>query len=437
MFSKILAMNQDINELYMEENRGYSIALVGNPNVGKSTVFNALTGLRQHTGNWPGKTVSLASGNYIHKDQIHEMIDLPGTYSLLAHSSEEEVTRDYICFKDCDVCVVVCDATCLERNLNLVLQTLEITNKVVVCLNFCDEARKKHIEIDQQKLETLLGVEVICMSARNLEGFEVLKDAVDRCGKKQLNYDHILLRYDDEIEISVKRLSKAMHTNHANPRFLALKLLNEQSDTSMFFEKIVNKETIQVILGEEKTRLSSMMEVQSIEDHIVHVIAKKAKEIGEECITFNNSTYFDRDRKIDRIVTHKLWGIALMIILLFVIFWITISAANVPSAMLSELFGYFEAHLHALCIQLNLHPTLHGLLVDGIYKTLAWVVSVMLPPMAIFFPLFTILEDFGYLPRIAFNLDGYFQKAKACGKQALTMCLGIMGMRTSSLHKKA
>ncbi len=153
------------------------IALAGNPNVGKSTVFNALTGLNQHTGNWPGKTVSNAQGRCVHKGKSYVLVDLPGTYSLLAHSAEEIVARDFLCFGGADAVLVVCDATCLERNLNLVLQTLEITPRVVVCVNLMDEAQKKHIAIDLKKLEKTLGVPVVGTSAREEKG---IREALDR-----------------------------------------------------------------------------------------------------------------------------------------------------------------------------------------------------------------------------------------------------------------
>lgn len=424
LFTKMMDMNEEINELYLKDNTGYSIALVGNPNVGKSTVFNALTGMRQHTGNWPGKTVSLASGKYIHNNQINEMIDLPGTYSLLAHSSEEEVTRNFICFEDCDVCVVVCDSTCLERNLNLVLQTLEITNKVVVCLNLCDEAKKKNIEINTQVLMERLGVEVVSMSARNNIGFEELKEAVHRCGQKKRDFTHVLVRYDAELETSIQAISDSIQVKQLNTRFLAIKLL-EGSESEAFYQRIENPQEVKKAVQKEQQRLEELAILPHLEDRIVHALGAVASAISEECITFNNTQYFERDLKIDRIVTHKVWGILLMIALLGVIFWITISGANVPSAMLSDFFGMLEGKMNLLFVQLGMNETLRSILMDGVYKTLAWVISVMLPPMAIFFPLFTILEDFGYLPRIAFNLDGFFHKAKACGKQALTMSMGF------------
>lgn len=422
MFSKIMEINQELNEQYLQENKGACIALVGNPNVGKSTVFNALTGMHQHTGNWPGKTVELASGSYLFQEQLHEMIDLPGTYSLLAHSAEEEVTRNFICFEHCDVCVVVCDSTCLQRNLNLVLQTLEITDRVVVVANLCDEAKKKHIEIDQKALSEMLETEVVMMSARSKLGLAELKEAISRCVDKVHVRKEAPIIYRREIEDAITAICQSMSHCRLQPRFVAVKLL--ENDTQ-FYSCVDHEATVKATVEEQIRILREQGIYDHLEDEIVTAITRRAAAIADACITFQEERYYERDRRIDRIVTHRVWGILLMIALLAVVFWITISGANIPSAMLSEGFALLEEKLNAFFLSVGMHEMIRSILMDGIYKTLTWVVSVMLPPMAIFFPLFTILEDFGYLPRVAFNLDGYFRKAKACGKQALTMSMGF------------
>ena len=424
LFEKLMQMNEEINELYEKETKGYTIALLGNPNVGKSTVFNGLTGMKQHTGNWPGKTVELASGTFTHHDRIHEMIDLPGTYSLLAHSSEEEVARNFVCFEKCDVCLVVCDATMLERNMNLVLQTMEITNRVVVIVNLMDEAEKKHIHLDLDKLANLLQVEVVGMSARNGKGFRSLKEAIEKTAQKPLR-EWCVLSYDAQLQQAIERLAQTIHAPGWNHHFLALKLLDPQVEDEKFYAVLTNKEEVQTMVRQEQEHLKRSGCYEQFEDIIVNALQKKAKMICDQCVKIEDGSYLEKDMRMDRIVTHKVWGFLCMIVLLALIFWITIAGANVPSAYLSAFFVQLEAWLHQACEQLHVAKLLEGLFVDGMVKTAGWVIAVMLPPMAIFFPLFTLLEDFGYLPRIAFNLDGFFQKACTCGKQALTMAMGF------------
>ena len=320
-----------------------TIALAGNPNVGKSTIFNFLTGLNQHTGNWPGKTVTTASGTFVYKDTEFTVIDLPGAYSLCSDSPDEKAAADYIASDKADIILIIADATCLERNLLLVRDILSVTEKVVLCVNLMDEAEKKGICVDIKLLGDILGIPVTASSARSGEGIPELL---------QMLYDYTPCR-------SIK---------------------SELPDTSCIYSQCVN--------------------LRSSEPHIT-------------------------DRKIDRVVTSKILGFPIMIMLLIIIFWITMSGANYPSSGLSSLFAWFGQKIHFCLDSSALPPAIVSLIMDGIYTTLTWVISVMLPPMAIFFPLFTILEDSGYLPRIAFNLDNAFKSCGAHGKQALTMCMGF------------
>ena len=410
------------------------IALAGNPNVGKSTVFNSLTGMNQHTGNWPGKTVTNAQGKYKHKDKDFILVDIPGTYSLMANSAEEEVARDFILFGNPDATVIVTDATCLERNLNLVLQTLEITPNSVVCLNFLDEAKRKKIKINLKELSKQLGVPVIGTSARNGEGLEDLMDAVYDVTSKKTFTSPLIMIYDDIIEEAIDIVEipvKKILGDKLNSRWVALKLLDGDSTLIKSIEKYIN-----VDLGNDMNVFNKLNEAKEMMlskginhdifcDKIVSHLVFKAEKIFSKSVTFENEKYNSTDRKIDSILASKTFGIPIMIGLLCLIFWITITGANYPSEILANLFFNIEELLTEFFVKAGAPTWVRGLLLSGIYRTLAWVISVMLPPMAIFFPLFTLLEDLGYLPRVAFNLDNFFKKAGAHGKQALTMCMGF------------
>jgi len=403
------------------------IVLAGNPNVGKSTVFNALTGMRQHTGNWPGKTVSNAVGKFSYKNEEYELYDLPGTYSLISHSEEETVARDFLCYEENDLVIVVCDSLCLERNLNLVLQIMEITEKVIVVVNLMDEAKKKKIDINLKLLEKRLGVPVIGTTARSKKGLNNLLEVISQIDK--ISFKPTKVRYqkniEDGISILVDNLS-LYDTKNLNPRWLALKLIDQDEKIINKIDEylgysLIKKRDITNNLNKIKKRLGNL----EIKDYIVSTIMKKSEEILDGIITYQKVEYDNQSKKIDRFLTSKLTGIPFMIILLIFIFWLTITGANYPSKILYDLLFAIEQPLFNFFKFLNFPTWLISMLVSGGYRTLAWVVSVMLPPMAIFFPLFTILEDLGYLPRIAFNLDKCFQKCKACGKQVLSMCMGF------------
>ena len=410
------------------------VALAGNPNVGKSTVFNNLTGLRQHTGNWPGKTVVNAQGRYRYENRNFIMVDLPGTYSLMANSTEEEIARDFICFGEPDVTIVVTDATCLERNLNLVLQAMEITDKIILCVNLMDEAKKKKIRIDLELLSARLGIPVVGTSARSGKGLDALMDSVSRTAGDVASLSPLRITYGDAIEQAISILEPAVRdvlAGRINSRWASLRLLdNDKSLLASLSEylryDILEDKVIAKRLMEAKELLAQHGISQNVfRDRVVTEIVRTCENISHEAITFEDKQYHARDRKIDKILTSKLTGIPIMILMLFGIFWFTITGANVPSSLLADgLFSLIDP-LNRFFAWISAPAWLSGLLVDGVYKTLAWVISVMLPPMAIFFPLFTLLEDLGYLPRVAFNLDNFFRKAHAHGKQALTMCMGF------------
>lgn len=332
------------------------IALAGNPNVGKSTVFNALTHLHQHTGNWTGKTITCANGIVRWNGKTFCLVDLPGTYALHSHAAEEDSAREFLQSNTADCIIIVVDATCLERNLIFALQILSMTQRAVLCLNLMDEARKKSISIDVPALEKRLGIPVVPCTAAAGKGL-----------------DHLM----ETVETLVENNS--------------IKTTDQKNVTDF-------------------PPLSSF----------VHA----AEQIAAETVTVD-ARIPDRDRRIDAILTSRRYGIPIMLALIALVFFLTITGANVPSEWLSYLLFACAQPLNDLITWLGAPEWLRAMLIDGGWNVLASVVSVMLPPMAIFFPLFTCLEDIGYLPRIAFNLDHVFCKARTCGKQVLTLCMGL------------
>ena len=354
--------------------RGYDtlVALAGNPNTGKSTVFNALTGLRQHTGNWPGKTVARAEGSYRSGGKRFKIVDLPGTYSLHAGSADEEIARDFLVGGEPDVTVVVLDATRLERNLSLVLEVLELSSRVVLCVNLLDEAERHGITVDTDELSRQLGVPVVAAAARSGRGIRELVEAIRKAA-----------------EGGVQERPTRSH-------------IREAADAMRFG------------LG------------SSPGDRLAESLHREAERVAALVVRRHKRVSPALDRHLDRLLTSKSTGFPIMLVLLAIVFWLTIAGANVPSAMLASLLiDTMHPALKGFGTSIGFPWWLNGFLFDGVYLATAWVVSVMLPPMAIFFPLFTLLEDFGYLPRVAFNLDRAFKACGAHGKQALTMCMGF------------
>lgn len=406
--------------------REITIALAGNPNVGKSTVFNALTGLKQHTGNWTGKTVDLANGKAERNDVVYNFIDIPGTYSLKPHSKEEVVAGDFICFGNAEMVAVVCDATNLERNLYLSLQILETGIDTVVCLNLLDEAKKKSIRINTALLEKELGVSVVGMTARSGEGVEELLSELS--GNKN---DKVLkIKYNGDIESAIEYIEpvlKKYKINKPSQRWLALRLLEDDPSVKNYIYKSTElsdnqKNEISQSVQRGKSFLEKKDELDKLPEKIALTLYETASRISNsvtlKTVKEQNLT------KSERIFTKSFSAYSVMFVMLSLILYITIAGANYPSQWLSTFFSWCELKLLNVAGFMNMPELLKGMLITGGFRVLGWVFSVMLPPMAIFFPCFTLLEDLGVLPRIAYVLDNNFRKANTCGKQALTTCMG-------------
>ncbi|NPA31547.1 MAG: ferrous iron transport protein B [Chloroflexi bacterium] len=448
----------------------YVVALAGNPNTGKSTLFNRLTGLRQHTGNWPGKTVTRAEGAFEYNGKRYRLVDLPGTYSLLSTSEDEEVARNFLLFGRPDAVIITVDATALERNLNLVLQILEITDRAIVAVNMMDEARRKGLEIDTRTLSRDLGVPAVPIVARTGEGVSRLLQTLEALVQGQIRTRPRRVQGSPVFQRALQALVdeiRALYPDLPNPRWIALRLLDgdpriiealRSGELAALARGQATQATVRApreALGvdhllagqsappaawepptpEERARIEALLrkaeelrrELGPVwQDAVVAALYAEAERIARRAVHVRGEPRaYDWDQTLDRLLTSPVTGLPILFLMLGVVFWLTIQGANIPSEWLSRGLFWIEAQGAALFEALGLPWWVTGFLWHGVYRGLAWVVSVMLPPMAIFFPLFTFMEDLGLLPRIAFNLDWLFRKAGAHGKQALTMAMGF------------
>ncbi|MCI7139118.1 MAG: ferrous iron transport protein B [Oscillospiraceae bacterium] len=407
------------------------IALAGNPNVGKSTVFNALTGLHQHTGNWSGKTVGTAEGRFRRGKKEIRLVDLPGAYSLTADSAEEEVARDFLCFEHPDAAVVICDACCLERNLIFAIQVAQIIPKTMLCVNMMDEARHRGIKIDLDALSKETGIPAVGVSAARYEGLDELEENMIKLVEGRLHTVFIPVRYPKAIENAAESLAPVLARKYGiKAVFPVIKLIeNEHGFVSAFerrFGEIASDPELTGAIGKAaRIMRDGGITKKNVSDRVAACAVLRAEEICLSAVDASEQKAVRRDGKIDSVLTGGIWGIPVMLLLFAGIFWITVSGANYPSQWIASGFAIAEEWLCKGLSAINAPPVLADIIVNGVWRVLSWVVSVMLPPMAIFFPLFTLLEDLGYLPRVAFNLDRSFKAAGACGKQALTMCMGL------------
>lgn len=387
-----------------------NILLCGNPNVGKSSIYNILTHSHEHTGNWTGKTVELSTKKIVGTD--YYLVDLPGIYSLSSLSEEENIAKMTMLFSDYKSIIYVVDATQIEKNLNLLFQILQINKNIILCINMIDELENKNIKLDTNILSNILGIKVIKFSTYKNIGYNELIEAI-----KEDNYCEYNYYYNEEIEKHINNISSYLPVGFNN-RYMSISVLNKDEYLVKYVKEryginLENNDVKNYIMNINSEEISDQISIKinTLSRIVTNEVFKKS---GENSISL-----------LDKIFSNKIYSIIMMTFIMFLIFLITITLANYPSDLLGELFNKFEYFIYKLCLNFNIPKVIYEPILFGVYRVVTFIISVMFPPLVIFFIMWTYAEESGILPRIAFNFDKICSYSNCHGKQCLTMCSGF------------
>ncbi len=394
------------------------IALVGNPNSGKTTLFNALTGSNQHIGNWPGVTVEKKEGKFKHKEIQYSVIDLPGTYSLGAYSEDEIVARDFILKGNPDVVINVVDATNIERNLYLTSQLLEMGTKVVVALNMMDEAKQKNIEIDVHALSKSLGVPVVATIASKNKGLgDLIEKAVEYANSGK--YSKIDISYGEEIDKEIERIGSLLDnidSEYPN-KWLAIKLLEGDEEIYKLVARRFKLPEDVLSSIKEKSIYYELEIVDRRYGFIGNIVNSAVKKPAQEVETITD--------KIDKIVTHKYFGIPIFAIIMFVIFQLTFAIGqDLLGGYVGDFVGFVGEKIVDLLTLINSPEWLKAFISEGIFGGIGTVFE-FIPLIVVLYFFIGILEDTGYMARAAYVMDGLMRALGLHGKTFIPMIVGF------------
>jgi len=400
---------------------GYlTVALGGNPNIGKSTLFNLLTGRNQHVGNWPGKTVEKVEGRLRYNGKIIKVVDLPGTYSLNAGSLEEVIARDFLVQGKPDVVLAMADATNLERNLYLVLQLMELTPRLVLAVNMMDVARREGLRINLNKLSAALGIPVVSISAATGQGIDGLLKTVIAVGEGTIT-PAPRVDYGKEIESCLQKISAALAGAAARwpRRWTALKLLENNPAVAAELKAAGHVEALQ--------QAAACREFigPCVQRKVIAALYGFAHRVAAEAVTGRSNGRRSLTERLDGIVLHRLAAFPIILVMLGTIFAITLFGAAPLSARLAAIFAWLADQTREILVCLHAPWWLTGAVVDGLIVGMGAVISVMLPTMTIFFVIFALLEDAGFVPRLAFIMDRPLKAVGSQGKHCVSCLLAF------------